>query len=147
MTEATIIIPKDRREFSAARAQRFILDMCPGQELEVIVRKRKRERTHPQLRYLHGVAYKLLSEHTGYEREDCAEYLLGSFFGWTERKLPGNRVAKVPRRTTTKNEDGKRDVIGRVEFSEYVAFIQRVGARAGCYIPDPDLDYDQAEEA
>lgn len=138
MTEAIIHVPKQGRELAAARAARFVVDFLPGQDVEVIFRKRKRERTHPQNRYLWGVAYKLLSQHTGYEIDDCAEFLCGQFFGWVEKKLPGNRTAQVPRRTTTTNEEGKRDVLGRVEFGEYVAFVQRVGAKAGVYIPDPD---------
>lgn len=142
----TLIAPKDRRELVAERAKRFILDCLPGKELEIEIRQRKRERTPPQCRYLNGVAYKLLGQHTGYERDEISEYLCGSYFGWVEKKLPGGRTKQVPRRTTTTDENGKRDVLGRVPFGEYVAYVQRVGAKAGVYIPDPDPEWFKHEE-
>lgn len=147
MTDTTLIVPKERRELVAARAQRFILDCYPGSELEVVIRKRKRERSNQQNRYLRGVAYKLLSDATGYEPEDISDYLCGAYFGTKEKALPGKRVEQVPIRTTTKDEDGKRCVLSKVEFFEYVAWVQRFGARHGVLIPDPDPDYDQAEAA
>ncbi len=141
MTDTTIQIPKDRREFAAARVQRFILDCLPGKDLEVIVRPKKRERSSQQNRYLHGVAYKLLSEHTGYEMEDISEYLCGAFFGWKDKAMPGKRTAQVPVRTTTKGEDGKRAVLSKLEFADYVAWIQRFAAKQGVLLPDPDPEY------
>lgn len=146
MTGTIVLIPKDRREFSAARVQRFILDCLPGKDLEVEIRPRKRERSSQQNRYLHGVAYKLLSDHTGYELEDVAEYLCGSFFGWKDKPMPGKRLAQVPVRTTTKGEDGKRSVLSKLEFAEYVAWIQRFAAKQGVLIPDPDPDYWRNED-
>lgn len=139
--DVPILIPKTARELSAARVQRFVMDAYPGSELEVIVRKRKRERSHPQCRYLNGVAYKLLSDATGYERDDISEYLCGHFFGWKDKTLPGKRVVQVPLRTTTTDEDGKREVLSKTDFAEYVAFVQRFGAKHGVLIPDPDPEY------
>lgn len=146
MTEQTIFLPKQGRELSAARVQRFALEFLPGHDVEVLFRKRKRERTPPQCRYLNGVAYKLLSQHTGYERDEISEYLCGSYFGWVEKKLPGGRTRQVPRRTTTTDENGKRDVLGRVPFADYVAYVQRVGAKAGVFIPDPDPEWFRHDE-
>jgi hypothetical protein len=102
------------------------------------------ERTIQQNRYLNGVAYKLIGEHTGYERNEIHEYFLGLFFGWTEKKVPRKPsnpkgVESVPIRTTTTNEEGKRSLLSTEEFWEYVEFLQRFAAeKLQMVIPDPD---------
>ena len=53
----------------------------------------------------------------------------------------------MPIRTTTVDADGNRDVIDGDEFWPYVEFCQRVGARAGVVIPDPDPNYKIAARA
>ena len=105
---------------------------------EIEVTKFEKPRTNPQCRYLNGVAYKLLSDATGYERDDISEYLCGTYFGWKERLKPGKVTVKVPMRTTTTDENGKRRVLTKSDFSDYVAFVQRFGAKHGVFIPDPD---------
>lgn len=102
------------------------------------------ERTIQQNRYLNGVAYKLIGEHTGYERDEIHEYFLGLFFGWTEKKVPRKPsnpkgVESVPIRTTTTNEEGRRSLLSTEEFWEYVEFLQRFAAeKLQMVIPDPD---------
>lgn len=145
MTDTTLIAPKERRELVAARAARYITECHPGKELEIIVRPRKRERSKPQNNYLHGVAYKMLSDATGYEPDDIAEYLCGAYFGTKDKAMPGKRVEQVPIRTTTKDADGKRCVLSKTEFAEYVSWIQRFGAKHGVCIPDPDPEYFMAD--
>jgi hypothetical protein len=44
----------------------------------------------------------------------------------------------VPVRTTTRDENGNRDVLNKQQFSDYVAFIQRFAASKGIFIPDPE---------
>lgn len=83
----------------------------------------------------------MLSEHTGFEKEEIEEYLLGSYFGWVEKKLPGNRVSSIPIRRTTTDEEGNRDVLEGRKFWDFVEWIQRVAARQGLIIPDPSKDY------
>lgn len=117
-----------------------------GKPVNVKVSIARPERTIPQLRYLRGVPYEMLSQHTGYEPDDISEYLCGEYWGWKEKKLPGGRVQKVPMRTTTTDEDGNRDVIDGDVFWEYVEWIQRVGARQGLVIPDPDPNYKIARD-
>ena len=84
------------------------------------------------------MAYKLLGDATGYERDDISEYLCGSYFGWKDKRMPGQRIAQVPIRTTTTDADGKRAVLSKQEFAEYVDFVQRFGAKHGVFIPDPE---------
>lgn len=142
----TILAPKERRELVAERVKRFILECLPGKALDITIAAHKSERTGPQNRYLNGVAYKLISDATGFERDDVSEFCLGSFFGWVTVKCPKtpsnpNGVKDVPRRTTTKNEKGERDVLKWDEFGDYVAWIQRFAARKGIIIPDADPEW------
>jgi hypothetical protein len=118
-----------------------------GKPVNVKVSIARPERTLPQLRYLRGVAYKMLAESFGFENDEISEYLCGIYWGWKPKKLPGNRTCDVPMRTTTEDEDGNRDVIDGDVFWKYVEWIQRVGARQGIVIPDPDPNYKIARTA
>lgn len=115
----------------------FIDGLDPKRAWEIEVKRFSKPRTSPQCRYLNGVAYRLLSDATGYERDDISEYMCGEYFGWREKKKPGKIIARIPIRTTTTNEDGKRDVLKTDPFFKYVEFVQRFGAKHGVYIPDP----------
>lgn len=112
-----------------------------GKPVNVRISIARPERTVPQLRYLWGVPYKLLGERFGFDPEEISEYLCGTYWGWKPKKLPGGRTQEVPIRTTTEDEDGNRNVIDGDVFWKYVEWIQRVGARQGIVIPDPDPNY------
>ena len=76
---------------------------------------------------------------------------MGTYFGWKEVKVPKKPsnpagVESRPIRTTTTDETGKRRVLNKQEFSDYVAFIQRFAAAKGVHISDPD-EYAAEEEA
>lgn len=116
-----------------------------GKPVNVRLTIARPERSIPELRYLHGVPYKMLSDAMGYEPDEISEYLCGCFWGWKSKKLPGGRTAEYPIRTTTKDAEGNRDVISGEEFWRYVSWIQRVGARHGLIIPDPDKEYGVAK--
>ena len=114
-----------------------------GYPLSVEIAEWKEGRRDPQNRYLFGVCYPLLAEAKGYEIEEIHEWMCGQHFGWKDvpcPKTPNNKegVKSVPRRTTTRNEDGKRDVLKVDAFSRFVEMVQRIGAQAGVFIPDPE---------
>lgn len=138
--------PKDREE-AIARVAEVLRFFQLGKPVNVKMTIARPERTLPQLRYLWGVAYRMLAESFGYEPDEIAEYLCGSYWGWKPKKLPGGRSHEVPIRTTTEDEDGNRDVIDGKVFWDYVEWIQRVGARQGIVIPDPDPNYKIKREA
>lgn len=80
------------------------------------------DRTEPQNAYLFGACYPPMCEVTGYHKDDIHEWVCGQFFGWTDKKVPKtpnnpNGIESVPRRTTTRDENGKRDVMEKKEFS------------------------------
>ena len=137
----TLTLPPKNRESVITK----VIDACnkiyAGKAVNVKFTIARPERTLPQVAYLHAVCYAMLSEHTGYERDEIEEYLLGAYFGWKEKKLPGGRVSSVPIRRTTTDEEGNRDVLEGRKFWDFVEWIQRVAARQGLVIPDPSKDY------
>lgn len=138
---ATITMPPKDRDKEIERIVTTARLIHPGKPVNVRFTIARPERTLPQVAYLHSVCYTMLSEHTGYEKDEIEEYLLGAYFGWKEKKLPGGRVSSVPIRRTTTDEEGNRDVISGENFFKFVEWIQRVAARQGCIIPDPSKDY------
>lgn len=136
-----IIIPPQNRDNAIASAVRFFHSLPEGKAFEVTVEQVKRKRSDPQNNALWGVAYKTLHEETGNDMDDLHLYFCGEFFGWVERDVMG-QTRKVPRRTTTRNEEGKRDVLPWDEFADFYGFIQQRSAETvGVFVPDPDPDF------
>ena len=97
-------------------------------------------RSSEQNNLLWGICYPPLVERTGYTDEEIHEYALGRHFGWVDRKVPKTPrnpagVESVPRRTTTRDENGKRSVLNKAEFSAFVETVERIAAEAGVFIP------------
>lgn len=144
------LIPIFGRETVLGRIISELSALKPGKAYRVVVKEDTDDRTAQQCRYLNGVAYKLLGDFTGYERDDISEYLCGMYFGWREKKVPRkpgvpSGKEEVPVRTTTTNEHGERDVLSMDEFWKYVEWVQRFGAKYGVLIPDPDPTYNKLQ--
>lgn len=137
MKHVTTLPPKDRAD-AIARLVPVLELFAEGKPVNVKVSIARPDRTPWQNAYLWGVAYKLLSEATGYEAADLHEYACIQHFGGKTRKAPGGRVIESPVRTTTTDADGNPDLLDGDEFWRFVEFVQRLGARAGVVIPDPD---------
>lgn len=120
-----------------------IAEATHGYPMAVSVSAWKPSRSNEQNAYLFGVAYPLLADAKGYTVDEIHEWMCGTFFGWVDKpcpKTPRNPegIASCPRRTTTRDENGKRDVISKAQFSDFIAMVQRIGAHAGVFIPDPE---------
>jgi hypothetical protein len=145
--DKTIILPKlMRRDGVFARLAAILRALPLDRPWKIVISEAKPSRSLAQNAYLHGVAYKMLSDFTGYEPEEIASYLLGRYFGWKDKRVPKTPrnpegMESVPIRTTTTDAEGRRSVLGKLEFAEYVAWIQRFGAKHGVVIPDPDPEY------
>lgn len=143
----SLVLPKLMpREKVIARIVACLEALPLDRAFEVTWGEYRRKRSVQQCRYLNGVAYKILSDATGYERDDISEFMCGEYFGWREKRVPKSRDfptgrKHVPVRTTTTDEHGKRDVLKWDAFSDYVAFIQRFAANKGIFIPDPDPEW------
>lgn len=137
MTAIIRELPPAHREQAIASLAALLRHYLPGKPVEVRVRQVRRERSNLQARALWGCAYKALREQTGNDADDLHTYFCGEFFGWREYDLMGQR-RKRPVRTTTTDEDGRRDVITTREMADFYEFIQRRSAEVGYDVPDPD---------
>lgn len=144
------ILPKSSdldRSRHIGRVVEHLESLEMGHAWRVTVEELKSERSLKQNAYLFGVAYALISEATGYEKDDLHSSLLGKHFGTKLKRVPKSKynevgLIEVPVRTTTTDENGRRSVLGKMQFAEYVAFVQRFAAdKLGVFIPDPDPDY------
>lgn len=135
-----------------AKIAAFLAALPDSKAWRIEVSEAKSARSIQQCRYLNGVAYKLIGDAFGYERDEVSEYLCGLRWGWRNKRVPKkpscpSGIESIPVRTTTTDEAGNRAVLSKNEFADYVAFVQRFGAKHGVYIPDPDPDYDRQEAA
>ena len=101
----------------------------------------KDSRSGQQNRYLFGVCYPPIAEAMGYDVEDIHEYMLGRHFGWVEKRVPKTPknpegVESRPFRTTTTDENGKRKLLTKAEFSAFVDTVHRIAAGAGVFIAE-----------
>lgn len=121
----------------------FLNGLGQDEEWQVTIKKHKKSRSDTQNAALWGVAYATLERETGNDPEDLHAYFCGEFFGWSETEVMGRRKVK-PRRTTTRDESGKRDVVAWDVFCDFYATIQRRAAAIGVYVPDPDPNWKDA---
>jgi len=72
------------------------LRMLKGQFVEVIVRKRRTQRSLDQNAYLHAVPIPILAEHFGYTIPEMKLVLMGECFGWHPEKITGRDLPLKP---------------------------------------------------
>lgn len=125
------------REQVKANVHAFIDRLPAHKSFRVEIKEARKERTPPQNAALWGLAYPRLTEATGYTAEELHHEFCGRFFGWDVVTVFGQQRRR-PRRTTTTNEQGERDVLGTRDFAEFYNLVQRIAAEAGIDVPDPD---------
>jgi hypothetical protein len=144
--DALVLPPKDRAA-KIAELSRFLANAFAGKPVRVKVEVAREDRTPAQNRYLWSVPYRMLKEVTGFTEDDLHEWFCGQHFGWKETtgpKTPRNPdgLYSEPVRTTTTDENGKRDLCSGEDMNKIWELAQRVGAeKFGIFIPDPDPDY------
>lgn len=136
MREQTFQFQRGIRNFTKLIA--FLSSRPLDESFQVTIGPIKKERSDLQNRALWGCAYKTLRDATGNDAEDLHTYFCGEYFGWTEYEVMG-QTRKRPRRSTTKDENGKRDVISTIHLQDFYSFIQqRAAETVGVFVPDPD---------
>lgn len=103
----------------------------------------KPSRSNEQNALLFGVIYPPIAQAMGYPVDGdngIHAFMCGTHFGWVDRPVPKtprnpDGVASFPFRSTTRNEHGKRNVLSKAEFSDFIATVERIAAQAGVFIP------------
>jgi hypothetical protein len=147
-----VISKNTPRERVADQVRVFVSALDLDKSWRVTVENAKGTRSDQQNRYLNGVVYKLIGDAVGYERDEISEFLCGTHWGWKDKRVPKkpsnpSGIESVPIRTTTTDESGRRSVLSKLEFADYVTFCQRFAASKGIHVPDPDYAERGAEEA
>lgn len=96
-----------------------------GRFVEVIVRKRRTQRSSQANRFYFGVVIALIAEHCGYEKDEMHEALAMRFL-----RIEDDPITGSPRRKRTPHTD-------TAEFADYVEACIRFGAELGVVIPAP----------
>lgn len=63
-----------------------------GKPVEVVIRKRRAQRSLDQNAYLHGVPFPILADHFGNTIEEMKYALMGECWGWKLEKATGREV-------------------------------------------------------
>lgn len=74
-----------------------------GCHVDVIVRKKREQRSLDQNAYLHAVPFPLIAAHTGYSIEEVKLVLMGECWGWHE--LHGHSVPIKPHTSDMTTEE------------------------------------------
>lgn len=134
MAEQSFILPQgpNGHGLAATRIAAVVKGLSASHAWRISIAQHKPKRSDQQNRYLWGVCYKTIldSGHLqGWDSEDLHEYLLGEHFGWEVIEGFGKRRLKPLRRSSALN---------KMEFRDYVDFIQRKMADLGIFIPDAE---------
>lgn len=78
--------------------------------------------------------YAQLVEVAGFDSETWHTHFCGERFGWREVDLPSGHIEYFPKRTTTKDEEGKRNVLKGDAFNEFLMFVEADCAKRGVFI-------------
>jgi hypothetical protein len=100
----------------------------------------KATRSNEQNALLFGAIYPPIAEAMGYTVEDIHEFMCGTHFGWVDVKRPKTPrnpegMGSKPFRTTTRDENGRRKVLTKDEFSRFIETVERIAAKAGVFVP------------
>lgn len=140
-SQQTFVLNAENKDRVLARLIRFVhgwpLDRWP---LEVVCDRFSMGRTVQQNKALFGHAYKILRAETGHTVDELHEHFCRSFFGEVEIEIMGKTYTKAARTTTT-DEQGRRNVLKWDRFSEFFEHVREGAAGLGIDIPDPDPDW------
>jgi hypothetical protein len=104
--------------------------------VEVSVEPWSKPRTLPQNAFLWSAVYAPLVERAGFTPEDWHEFFCTAHFGGVPYVKPDGSIEIRPKRTTTRNEQGKRDVLKGKAFADFVTFVDSECASRGVFVTE-----------
>lgn len=109
-----------------------------GYPVEVIVQRMVKARSNHANSYLWNTAYRMLSEESGYEREELHVEMCKQWFGTRTIEIMG-QVREVPVRTTTVDENGEKNALSGADFWDFTDYVIRMAADwYGIAVPPAD---------
>jgi hypothetical protein len=90
----------------------------------------KKPRSIPFNRFYFVSIVTPLAAHCGESPAETHRLLCGDYWGWVMKEFNGH-MREVPRRTTTTNEEGKRDVLPWDQMSNFVEHSRSVAGMMG----------------
>ena len=96
--------------------------------ITITIERSKKIRSNRQNKYYFGVCVDLISEHTGFSREEVHELLKYKFLGLKEIEIGGKKEILI--NSTTK--------LSTQEFENYLEQIKQWSAELGIILPDPN---------
>lgn len=136
----TFILPRLlTREMQIDSILQHIMALPADKAFRVEIHQQSARRSEQQNRYLWGCVYPTICARLGgWEADDVHEYCLGECFGWELLEGMGRRRMRPLKRSSK---------LSKMEFVDYIEFIQRHMAAKGIVIPDPDPEWMLREEA
>lgn len=120
--------PDDDSEKRAGKISRLIAaTSAQNFPVEITIRRHRKKHSNDARAYLWGVCYALLSEASGYEKEELHEAMCKSYFGVKPVQVMGQTFDR-PLRTTTHNEHGERDELDVSSYGQFIEFVIREAA-------------------
>lgn len=105
------------------------LSTLEGREVAVVVTRWTRTTSNPQYAYYYGVVLKLLSDHTGFTRDEMDD-ILKDMFLYEYATLPSGQLIR---------KKISKTVVTTKEFAEFIEEVKRwASIELGVVIPDPD---------
>lgn len=102
-----------------------------ARRVEVVVRRERSRRSLAQNAWVWGVAYPLLAETLGYDRDEHETLHYALVEKWGGKRFDERLRVDVPNKRSSK--------LSTVEFSDYMEWLVRFAAREfNCVIPLPD---------
>lgn len=137
MTEQYLLPRSMPRDGVISTLLRRLAALPADRAWRVELHEQKATRSNQQNRYLWGVCYPEIIRQggealAGWTAEELHDYCLGEHFGW-ERTTAFGRTKMRPLRRSSR--------LSKMEFVDFVAFIQRRMAEHGIVIPDPDQEF------
>lgn len=119
-------------ERSLTRIVSVLSALARDKAWKITIAEAKPTRSNDQNSYLWAIYENILStcgeELRGWTKEELHEFFLGTHFGWETVTGLGRRRVRPLRRSSK---------LSTVEFSEFIACIQRFMAERGVYVADP----------
>lgn len=123
-------------KLSTERDRERFIDFLRVQELPIDARCEpwKDPRKLTANAYLWAYVYAPLVEVAGFTPEEWHEWACIEYFGGVPHtKIDGSQEIR-PKRTTTRNEYGKRDVLKGDAFNDFLVFVESECAKRGVFI-------------